>query len=215
MERPNNDRKKNERAKPIDDTPVITIYADASCLRNGTPDASAGCGAVIIDRQRMALKLMAKHLGAVTNQQAEILACSTALAELKRPCIVEILSDSRYVVDTMTGKNRMKSNRPFWSELVTKCYGHYVTWRWVRGHAGVTFQEVADRLSRVVSTQQCSLSEEDLSDLAVYLRSEANQLCIRGFERRLNITAMFYDQLNRLEQSVLNMQGSSDYPIML
>ena len=59
-------------------TPLVTIYADASCLRNGSPDASAGCGAVMIDRNRMELKLLAKYLGPVTNQQAEILACVKA-----------------------------------------------------------------------------------------------------------------------------------------
>lgn len=208
MKRQNRDRSENGWEKPVDDVPMVTIYADGSCLRNGTAEASAGCGAVIIERDRMELKLVAKHLGSVTNQQAEILACATAMGELKQPSIVEIVSDSRYVVDTMTGRNRMRSNKPFWTELVSNCYTHYVTWRWVKGHAGITFQEAADRLSRVVSTQQCSLSEEDLSDLAEYLSSEKNQLNIKGFERRLSEIAKFYDQLNRFEQLVMEAHSS-------
>lgn len=171
----------------IDYAPAVTIYADGSCLRNGSPDSSAGCGAVIVDRHRKDLRLVAKDLGSATNQQAEILACSASIAELRRPCIVEIVSDSRYVIDTMTGKNQMKSNRPFWTELVRNCYGHHVTWRWVRGHSGVFFQEVADRLSRAASPLQQDLSAEDLHDLAAYLKSESNQLNIQGFERKLEL----------------------------
>ena len=49
-------------------TPIVSIYADASCLRNGSPNQSAGCGAVIVDRNRMELKLVAKYLGPLTNQ---------------------------------------------------------------------------------------------------------------------------------------------------
>src|SRR5438045_1446806 len=106
--------------------PIVSIYADASCLRNGSADASAGCGAVIIDRNRNDLKLLANYLGPLTNQKAEIVACAKALEELRRPCRIEIFSDSRYVVDTMNGRNRMKTNRSFWSGLVEQSYGHHV-----------------------------------------------------------------------------------------
>ncbi|MBE7516019.1 MAG: hypothetical protein HS105_05350 [Chloracidobacterium sp.] len=168
--------------------PEITIYADGSCLRNGSEEASAGCGAVIVDRHRMELRLISRHLGSLTNQQAEISACTMALGTLRRPCIVEIVSDSRYVVETMTGKNRMKSNRSFWSDLVTRCYRHHVSWRWVRGHSGVTFQEAADRLSRAASTYQCSLPDEELQRLSKLLLLESNRLNIRAFEKSLEAT---------------------------
>lgn len=185
----NVDRSRNGDIDANNYHPVVTIYADASCLRNGAPDSSAACGAVIIDSHRMDLRLIAKYLGSVTNQQAEILACSTALGELRRPCIVDIVSDSRYVIETMTGKNRMKSNRPFWSELVEKCYGHHVTWRWVKGHSGVSLQQVADRLSRVASTYHRSLPDDELYDLAVYVKANSGEMSIREFERNLDVLA--------------------------
>ena len=84
-------------------TPLVTIYADASCMRNGAIDSSAGCGAVMLDQNRLEIKLIAKYLGQATNQQAEILACTEALDQLRRSCRVEIVSDSKYVIDTMTG----------------------------------------------------------------------------------------------------------------
>lgn len=188
----NVDRSRNDGINANYYHPVVTIYADASCLRNGAPDSSAGCGAVIIDSHRTDLRLIAKYLGSVTNQQAEILACSTALGELRRPCVVDIISDSRYVIETMTGSNKMKSNRAFWSELVAKCYGHHVTWRWVKGHSGVTLQEVADRLSRVASTYQCSLPDDKLYELAGYVKANTGELSIQEFERNLDVLGRHY-----------------------
>ena len=163
-------------------TPIVSIYADASCLRNGSSDRSAGGGAVIVDRNRAELKLLSTYLGAVTNQQAEILACTTALEELRRPCRVEMFSDSRYVVDTMNGKNRMKSNRSFWMQLVQQSYGHHVTWRWVKGHDGFYFQEAADRLARAASATGKDLLPEDLEFLTERLAFDGDQLSIRPFE---------------------------------
>ncbi len=168
-----------------DYTPLVRIYADASCLRNGAIDSSAGCGAVMIDHNRLEIKLVAKYLGQVTNQQAEILACIKALEQLHRSCRVEIVSDSRYVIDTMAGLNRMRTNRLFWTRLVKACYGHHISWRWVKGHSGVAFQEVADRLARS-SAKVCSdLSEEDLEELSGHLSNGTEQFDIRDFEMEL------------------------------
>ncbi len=46
-----------------DYTPLVRIFADASCLRNGAFHESAGCGAVMIDHNRLEIKLVAKYLG--------------------------------------------------------------------------------------------------------------------------------------------------------
>ncbi|MFZ1701013.1 MAG: RNase H family protein [Pyrinomonadaceae bacterium] len=212
MSMQNCDRSENGGIKIDDYHPVVTIYADASCLRNGAPDASAGCGAVIIDSHRMDIRLIAKYLGSVTNQQAEILACSTALGELRRPCIVDIISDSQYVIETMTGKNQMKLNRSLWSELVTKCYGHHVTWRWVKGHSGVALHEVADRLSRAASTYQCSLPDEELIEQAVYVKENANDLIIQEFERNLNLLARRYSLASQFNKPFNNGNISQSLP---
>ena len=194
-------------------TPLVTIYADASCLRNGSPDASAGCGAVIIDRNRMELKLVAKYLpDAVTNQQAEILACVRALEELRRPCRVEIFSDSQYVIDTMTGKNRMKTNRPFWGRLVEQSYGHHMTWRWIKGHDGVTFQEAADRLARAASIAQTDLHSDDIEILTEHLADENNQMNIRSFEIKLDKIVSRYQSPAETMVPVPRLDGIAIYP---
>jgi ribonuclease HI len=203
----------NGRPKVGDDyTPLVTIYADASCLRNGSPDSSAGCGAVIIDRNRMELKLVAKYLGPITNQQAEIFACAKALEELRRPRRVEIFSDSRYVIDTMTGKNRMKTNRPFWSRLVEASLGHHLTWRWVKGHDGVTFQEAADRLARAASTAKTDLLVDDLDFLAEHLSEENNQPNIRSFEIEIGKVVSRYAAFGDADNPVPKLDGVAVFP---
>lgn len=192
--------------------PIVSIFADASCLRNGSPDASAGCGAVIIDRNRNELKLLAKYLGPLTNQQAEIVACAKALQELRRPCRIEIFSDSRYVIDTMSGRNRMKTNRSFWSRLVEQSYGHHVTWRWLKGHDGVTFQEAADRLARAASTVQTDLLSDDLEFLVDHLSDASNQLHIRSFEIELDKIIGRYLVPGDITARVHGLESMAAYP---
>lgn len=203
--------KENGRRPADNYTPIVTIHADASCLRNGAADSSAGGGAVIVDRNRMEVKLVARYLGTITNQQAEILACVTALEELRRPCRVEILSDSRYVIDTMNGRNRMKTNRAFWGRLIERSYGHHITWRWVKGHDGITFQEAADRLARAVATARTDLLLADLDFLADHLSNESNQLSIRSFGIELDKIVSRYDQVE-LIRPVTTTEGLGAYP---
>lgn len=176
---------KGERGSADGYAPLVTIYTDASCMRNGAIDSSAGCGAVMLDQNRLEIKLVAKYLGQTTNQQAEMLACTKALEQLRRCCRVEIVSDSRYVIDTMMGRNRMRTNRPFWTRLVKACYGHHISWRWVKGHSGVPFQEVADRLARAAARVWSDLSGDDLDQLAGHLINGSGQFEIRDFEMEL------------------------------
>ena len=191
-------------------TPLVRIYADASCLSNGAIDSSAGCGAVMIDHNRQEIKLVAKHLGQVTNQQAEILACTKALEQLHRSCRVEIVSDSRYVIDTMAGLNRMRTNRLFWTSLVKACYGHHISWRGVKGHSGVAFQEVADRLARASSRVSTDLSAEDLEQLSGHLSNGTAHFDIRDFEAELEKVVSRYEGAHRpfVPTAQLNRSGT-------
>ena len=176
---------RNDNRKEQQYTPLVRIYAGASCIGNGSIDASAGCGAVLLDENRLELKLVAKHLGSTTNQQAEILACAVALEQLRRCCRIEIVSDSRYVIDTMMGRELMDTNRSIWTRLIGACFGHHISWRWVKGHAGVPFQEVADRLARAAAKVNRDLSAEDLEDLSRHLSKGSGDLDIRAFEMEL------------------------------
>jgi ribonuclease HI len=155
---------------PEKPSPKVLIYADGSCLKNGSENAQAGAGVVLLTEDRRRIKLKACFLGALTNQKAEILACAVALESLKIPCRVRIFSDSKYVVETMLGKNRMKTNREYWNRLIEACLTHEIEWNWIRGHNGNSYQETADRLSRAAATAKENLDKNTLDRLAGLLQ---------------------------------------------
>jgi len=192
--------------------PLVTIYADASCIRNGSIDSSAGCGVVMLDHNRSEVKLVSKYLGQITNQQAEILACTYALEQLRRCCRIEIVSDSKYVIDTMMGRNHMRADRPLWSRLVTACYGHHVSWRWVKGHSGVQFQEVADRLARAAVRISRDISEADMAQLGGLLYHGSDRLDIREFEMKLEMILAQYESSHRSFAPAAKFDGIGTLP---
>jgi hypothetical protein len=62
-------------------------------------------------------RAVGEYLGNATNQQAEIAAATLGLTNLKERCKVKVFSDSRYVVETMTGNFRKKTNHEWWAKL--------------------------------------------------------------------------------------------------
>ena len=90
-------------------------------------------------------------LGNATNQQAEIAAAAIGLENLKQPCRVHLMSDSRYVIETMNGRFRKKTNHDWWRRLEKASDSHEITWEWTKGHAGHEIQEIADSTARTIA----------------------------------------------------------------
>lgn len=124
----------------------VTIVCDGSSLGNGRGNPRAAAVAMLGFKGLW--KAVGQYLGAATNQQAEIAAATLGLANLKEPCEVLLMSDSRYVVETMKSGWKRKTNHEWWNKLDTAAKRHNVTWQWVKGHAGHEVQEVADDLAR-------------------------------------------------------------------
>lgn len=124
----------------------VTIVCDGSSLGNGKERARAAAVAVL--GYRGYWRAFGEYLGNATNQQAEIAAAEIGLKNLNEPCKVRLLSDSRYVVETMTGAFRKKANLEWWAKLDKAAQKHDVTWEWVKGHNGHSVQEVADKMAR-------------------------------------------------------------------
>ncbi len=102
------------------------------------------------------------YLGNATNQQAEIAAATIGLSQLTEPCRVRVLTDSRYVVQTMLGNFRKKTNLEWWAKLDRAASQHKIAWEWVKGHAGHEIQEIVDTLAR--KTAELGRVDEDLYD---------------------------------------------------
>ncbi len=124
----------------------VTIVCDGSSLGNGRGVTRAAAVAVL--GFKGIWKAVGKYLGNATNQQAEIAAATIGLANLKEPCTVLLMSDSRYVIETMGGTWKRKTNHEWWKKLDDASKMHQITWKWVKGHDGHIVQEVADTMAR-------------------------------------------------------------------
>jgi ribonuclease HI len=124
----------------------VTIVCDGSSLGNGRGEARAGAAAILGFKGLW--KAVSEYLGNATNQQAEIAAAALGLETLKEPCSVQVFTDSRYVVETMLGRFKKKTNHEWWQRLEKAAARHQIDWLWTRGHAGHEIQEVADELAR-------------------------------------------------------------------
>jgi ribonuclease HI len=127
----------------------VTIFCDGSSLGNGRAAPRAAAAAVL--GYRGLWRAVGVYLGAATNQQAEIVAAAIGLESLREPCSVHLHSDSRYVIETMCGRFRRKTNHPFWARLDKACAQHQIKWEWVKGHAGHAIQEAADDAARRIA----------------------------------------------------------------
>ena len=134
----------------------VEIYTDGACKGNPGP---GGWGAVLIFGGRE--REIWGGEAATTNNRMELTAAIEALSALKRPCRVELHTDSQYVRTgitqwlslwkargwrTMT-KGAVK-NEDLWRRLDEARLRHEVDWRWVKGHAGHDLNERADALAR-------------------------------------------------------------------
>lgn len=124
----------------------VTIVCDGSSLGNGRGNPRAAAVAVLGFKGFW--KAVGEYLGSATNQQAEIAAAAIGLESLKEPCVITMFSDSRYVVETMGGTWKRKTNHEWWKRLDAASKRHQITWKWVKGHDGHAVQEVADSMAR-------------------------------------------------------------------
>ena len=96
-----------------------------------------------------------------TNNRMEMLAAIEALEALKRPCRVDLHTDSTYLRDGITkwiinwkrngwrtAAKKPVKNVDLWRRLETAMERHQMTWHWVKGHAGHPGNEAADALAR-------------------------------------------------------------------
>ena len=136
--------------------PHVVVHTDGACSGNPGP---GGYGAILQwGEHTREIKGGEPH---TTNNRMELMAAITALETLKRPCTVDIHTDSQYLRNgIMTWINGWKRNgwktsdkKPvknvdLWQRLDAALTNHIVHWHWVRGHAGHDLNERADELAR-------------------------------------------------------------------
>jgi len=130
-------------------TKAVTIFCDGSSLGNG--QVSTRAAAVALLGFKGIWRAVGAYLGNATNQQAEVAAAALGLESLREPCRVHLFTDSRYVVETMSGRFRRKTNHDWWARLDKAAANHQITWEWTRGHSGHLVQEAADKAARKIA----------------------------------------------------------------
>ena len=137
-------------------TPAVVIYSDGACSGNPGP---GGWGAVMISGTPR--KEISGGEPGTTNNRMELMAAIQALEALKKPCKVELHTDSQYVMKGIsewihgwkrrgwkTADNKPVKNDDLWRRLDTARARQDVSWNWVKGHAGHELNERADALAR-------------------------------------------------------------------
>ncbi len=148
-----------EAASETDPDEILTIYTDGGCSGNPGP---GGWGAVIIDGTKETLLSGGEE--STTNNKMELTAAIQALAAAAqniewRARKILVYSDSQYVKNGITDwikkwkQNGWKTankkpvlNKELWEELDELYSSLNIEWAWVKGHAGVKYNEICDEL---------------------------------------------------------------------
>ena len=135
----------------------VEIYTDGAC--SGTP-GPGGWGAIL--RFKGVEKELSGGDPETTNNRMEMMAAISALEALKRPCIINVYTDSSYVRDGITkwifgwqkrgwktADKKPVKNVELWQRMLEALKPHQVEWHWVKGHAGHPENERCDELARL------------------------------------------------------------------
>ncbi len=134
---------------------IVEIYTDGACRGNPGP---GGWGASL--RYNGQQKDLYGSESETTNNRMELMAVIEGLRALKRPCQVELNTDSKYVLQGInewvhnwkrngwkTAARKPVKNVDLWQQLDTEVDRHEINWHWVKGHSGVAGNEQADQLA--------------------------------------------------------------------
>ncbi len=144
------------------DPSKVEIFTDGACRGNPGP---GGWAALLRMGKRE------RELGGgealTTNNRMELVAAIRALQALKRPCRVELHTDSVYVRDGITkwihgwqrngwrtSDRKPVKNEELWRELLEAVATHQVRWHWVKGHSGHPENDRVDALACAEADKQ-------------------------------------------------------------
>ena len=123
---------------------TVTLYTDGACSGNPGP---GGWGAILEYKGHEA-ELSGGEEN-TTNNRMELTAVIQGLKALKEPCVVELYSDSKYVIDALEKgwavgwqkRGWIKSdkkpalNPDLWETLLDLSRVHTLHYHWIKGHA--------------------------------------------------------------------------------
>ncbi len=135
--------------------PLVEVFTDGACRGNPGP---GGWAALL--RTGAKEREISGGEPLTTNNRMELVAAIEALNALKKPCRVEIHTDSNYVRDGITkwihgwqrngwrtADRKPVKNADLWQQLLQAEARHSVKWHWVKGHSGHPENDRVDSLA--------------------------------------------------------------------
>ena len=129
------------------------MYTDGACRGNPGP---GGWGVILSYQDEE--KTLNGFEPDTTNNRMELTAAIEGLRALKRACDVDLKTDSKYVMQGIndwmsnwksngwkTAAKKPVKNADLWKLLDEQVKKHRVKWEWVKGHAGIEGNEMADQ----------------------------------------------------------------------
>jgi ribonuclease HI len=153
--------------------PLVSIFADESCLGNGKEGDNPGGAGILAEYKHQDGRIARRDLWisepATTNNKMALRSVIEAFdglgAKDGRFC-VQFTTDSRYIVDGLTSwvfgwaRNGWKrktgaiENLALWHDAIAAVDGHEASWQWVKGHNGHPQNEYANDLAVKAATEQ-------------------------------------------------------------
>ena len=143
----------------------VYLYTDGACSGNPGPGGWA-CLLKYNDVQ----KEISGGAQETTNNQMELTAVIQGLSLLKKPCEVELFTDSKYVLVGATkwfagwvqkgwkkADKKPVLNRELWEKLIPLFEKHTISWHWVKGHAGHPENERVDTMACIERDNHANL----------------------------------------------------------
>ena len=139
---------------------TVILYTDGACSGNPGP---GGWGAILEFNGHE--KELSGGENNTTNNRMELTAVIQGLKALKEPCIVELYSDSKYVIDALEkgwaigwkSRGWVKSdkkpalNPDLWEQLLSLTEVHTLHYHWVKGHGDNPKNNRCDELAVAAS----------------------------------------------------------------
>ena len=133
----------------------VLIYTDGACSGNPGP---GGWGAIL--KYGEVEKELSGGEELTTNNRMELTAAIKALSALKEHCIVDLYSDSKYLIDSFDKgwvyswqklgfkkKGKDVPNTDLWIKLLELFKIHQINLIWVKGHAENEYNNRCDKLA--------------------------------------------------------------------
>lgn len=152
----------------------VDLYSDGSSRGNPGP---GGYGCILVAKTPSGTlheKEMSCGYIETTNNRMELMGVIVGFEALRRPCEVNVVTDSQYVVNAINkgwlsgwkakgwkgAGNKKVKNVDLWKRLISAMEGHSATFSWVKGHAGHPYNERCDELATMAADGDNLVADE-------------------------------------------------------